>query len=126
MSSVAKDVRDPFVVLRGLPDATGLNIGEAPEHRERLRHLRRALHDFEPSPHQLAELGGVAALHPDPWVRREVLAALPQWRAHRDVVAEAIAWAVHDTDDFVAFTAIRLACDLRLTAVLPHLLLIVG
>jgi iron(II)-dependent oxidoreductase len=127
MSSVAKHVNDPFALLQGLPDPAALDADEAPEHRERLRQLRRALHGSEPSAHQLAEWGGVAALHPDPWVRREVLGGLPQWRAHQpDVIAEAVAWAIHDTDDFVAFLAITLAVELRLAEVLPQLLMIVG
>jgi formylglycine-generating enzyme required for sulfatase activity len=127
MAYATKRDLDPFALIQRLPDPAGLDVAEAPEHRERLRRLRTALHDFEPSAHQVAEFCGVAALHPDPWVRREMLTALPQWRAlGQNELAEAVAWAIHDTDDFVAFAAITLAGELRLRAVLPHLVMIVG
>jgi formylglycine-generating enzyme required for sulfatase activity len=127
MPPAAKQEVDPFIAIQRLPDPAALDVDGAPEHLERVRRLRPVLHGFEPSAHQLAELCGVAALHPDPWVRREVLAALPQWHAYGSTeIAEAVAWTIHDTDDFVAFTAIALAGDLRLHAVLPHLLMIVG
>ncbi len=127
MPSLAKQDVDPLAAIQRLPDPAQLDLAAAPAHRERLRQLRALLHSFEPSGHELAELCGVAALHPDPWVRREVLLALPQWRAiGGDEIAEAVAWAIHDTDDFVAFAAITLTGELRLRALLPQLLMIVG
>lgn len=127
MPSAAKQDADPLVVIERLPDPARLDVEAAGEHQARLSRLRAALHRYEPGAHELAELGGIAALHPDPWVRREVLASLPQWLSlGRSEVAEAIAWGIHDTDDFVAFTAIGIAAELRLQEVLTHLVMIVG
>jgi formylglycine-generating enzyme required for sulfatase activity len=98
-----------------------------PEHQTGLLALRQSLQHHEPTGQGLAELCAIAVLHDDPWVRDVMLEALPRWySANSAEVAEAIAWAAHDTDDFVAFRAIMLAATLKLTSVLPDLLMIVG
>jgi len=72
------------------------------------------------------ELASVAAMHPDPWIRRGVLRLVACFVPGDQQVVDAIKWLTHDSDDFVAFEAIRLAGDLRLRQALPELLVIVG
>lgn len=75
----------------------------------------------------MGELCGVAAMHPDPWVRRTVLGRLSQFvEVNEDEVSAAVTWLTHDPEDFVAFEAIRLAGDLRVQGALRDLLLLVG
>ena len=99
----------------------------APEHKARLRELRASLHSYDPTDQELAELCAMAVLYVDPWVRAELLSALPRWQTRNPAeVTEAVVWATHDTDDFVAFRAIELVGKMQLTSALPHLLMIVG
>lgn len=127
MPTTARLGTRPLSLAAAMPAPSSLTPARAEEHRDRLVALRASLLSFEPDAHQLAELCGMAALHFDPWVRAELLAALPQWRMRSPAeIAEAVAWATHDAEDFVAFRAISLVAALGLASALPHLIMIVG
>lgn len=97
---------------------------EASVYAQEIRRLIAAVGDASAS--DTPELSGAAALHPSPWVRNAILSSLAARHPDDADVREAIRWAVHDYDDFVAFRAIRLAGKFRVTDALPDLLVIVG
>ncbi|HEV2999128.1 MAG TPA: SUMF1/EgtB/PvdO family nonheme iron enzyme [Solirubrobacteraceae bacterium] len=118
---------DFFRTLEDLPAAHGLTARRRDEHVRRLERLRADLRELEPARSCVEELCGVAAVHPDPWVRRLAVDALPGLAAAApESTATAIVWASHDPEDFVAFAAIRAAGRLRLQEALRDFLLIVG
>jgi gamma-glutamyl hercynylcysteine S-oxide synthase len=118
---------NPFATVSRMLPASMLRRETAAEHKACLRELGVSLHAYDPTDQELAEFCGMAVLHGDPWVRAQLLSALPRWQTCNPTeVAETVAWGVHDTDDFVAFRAIELASKMRLTNALPHLFMIVG
>lgn len=113
--------------LDDFPDPADLRLSDTEAHRCRLAELQGLVTASRPTLGAVGELCGVAAMHPDPWVRRTVLGTLSQFvEVNEDEVSAAVTWLTHDPEDFVAFEAIRLAGDLRLQSALRDLLLLVG
>lgn len=71
-------------------------------------------------------LAAAAAMHDLPWVRQGLMRVLAQRSPHHPEVRELVTWLTHDYEDFVAFEALDLAGQLRLTNALPELFVIVG
>ncbi len=115
--------------LHDFPDPADLQLSDTETHRHRLAELqgRLTVRASELTPGAVGELCGVAAMHPDPWVRSTVLGTLSQsFEVNEDEVSAAVIWLTHDPEDFVAFKAIRLAGDLRLRDALRDLMALVG
>lgn len=74
----------------------------------------------------LDEVTAAGAVHSSPWVRHLILVRLTAQYPTHPLVHQLVAWLIHDYDDFVAFEAINSAAALRLSDVLPDLILIVG
>jgi iron(II)-dependent oxidoreductase len=116
-----------FDGLEALPSAHGLTPDDREARLAELRRLQDELSGLAANRATTEELCGVAAIHPDPWVRRLVLAQLPRLAAIApDATRAAVVWSTHDSEDFVAFTAVRAATQLRLREALRDFLLIVG
>ena len=71
-------------------------------------------------------LADVSAHHPEWPVRAAAVRLLADEHGDSAVAGAAVAAAIHDEVDWVAFTAIELAGRLRLRAVVPHLINVSG
>lgn len=112
-------------LLDSFPDPRFLTKASAAEHRALLDELRAVIREAGRA-EDVEELASAGAMHPDPWVRHALVEALAEVHPEDTNVRAMLAWVTHDTDDFVAFSAIRAVKRHRITTAVNDLLIIVG
>lgn len=115
---------DPQTLLGHLPEPSSLTPARVLDYERSLADLTQV--GTRPADSALEEWCGIATMHPDPWVRVRVLKHLTQWAPDDPGVRAAVAWLTHDSEDFIAFEAIRTAGRLRVQEALRDLFAIVG
>lgn len=113
-------------LLNTLANESIINTLLADQHSDLLQTLGKSIGHFSLSDNELRqELCGVAALHPNPWVRHLVIQALAPF-CDRDDVQEALIWLTHDPEDFVIFRAADICGKERVQGAVGDLMMLIG
>ncbi len=113
-------------LLNILADINTINVLPADQHVDLLQALTKSIEHFSLFDTELRqELCGVAALHPNPWVRHLVIQALAPFCTYDDVV-EVLIWLTHDPEDFVIFQAADICGKNRVQRAVGDLMMLIG
>lgn len=108
-------------------DVVTLSTLSANQHQSHLGELSALLSHLDLHSAELREeLCGIAALHPDPWLRLQVLQTLAPWCIRYEDVLNALVWLTHDPEDFVIFAAAQLCGQYRIREAAGDLMMLIG